>query len=1132
MFHCIARITIIMTIILVITGPINVKAQDVDEVTLTFGFPAVGQVYVNCAFRGDKPLLGMAEILSLLEFPSNRTASGFGFTGSYPEKKDVWEIDPVRFTYTVKGQKKPLDASKFFIGETDLYISPDLFQELFGLTFTINTYGLMLSLQTERLTPIEERIKRQNIRKELKSQSPENILKTYPMLYPRERKMLALGMLDYNVGIGTSRDFRQSNYSITGGLELLGGDFQGNFSGFQNSVGNFTNFSGVRWRYVFNSGTDPIKNPIISELNAGQLSLLGPFGGSVRGISINNTPIVPRRVLDLFAIEGFTSPDSEVELLIAGQIVDFTRADELGYYRFTTPLTYGTIRIGLRIYTPQGEVITEDRQLQIPFTFVPRGFVNYNIQAGYEEFAIRDSLSNNLIGHGALSYGLTNNITIRAGVDRKVDSMGLPVYTPYGSTSFRLFDQYLFNVDYLPNTFVRASGSVFYANNTTFNAQYSDYTQTNLTSEFVQTRALRDLSVSYFFPFKVFGRVTGIRSGLEQFWYTTGQQRRFQIDLNTRIGPIVSRLNYREELIKRNVGAQLPTERLITGTFTYTIPRTPGIPVFVRGMFFRTQLKHNMKQLDASALGSLQFSQTVFKRGRLTLGFDHDFNTKVNAFQIALLYDFNALRSSTQNTVRQRGELFETSFNQNISGSLAADFRNNTILPNNRDQVGRAGITVRMFVDNNANGKFDKGEEIIPSRAIRLDQSATMQLAKDGMLRISQLQSYWTYNLTVDVTALPDANLAPLKDKFSFVADPNRYKQIDIPLYRTGTIEGYVYRQRAKGAKLDPQPGLRLHLKREGDSEETKREVIRTFSDGGFYAYGLIPGNYTLLVDSGQLAFMGVQQEPDTLKFTIRALAEGDYIDTLEIRLVPRKADTTQTEEPPLTLAELERRLGDRLNKAVSGFIKSQENFYMGEYRLAYLQADSSLDYFYSDFALALKGSAAYLIGKKQEAWQYWSDARDRNPFIVLPDTSYLRSYTDTLTTGDHLARAPFNAVDSLPIEKAVLIADFEVKLGENLRKAITSFVEAQELFYRKRFVEAGLMVDSSLNYQITDHGLALKGSIAYVQGRRNEAIQLWLEARERNPHIILPDLNVLDRLMQPVAENTRNAKNASQLAP
>jgi hypothetical protein len=1107
-----------------------VRAQEVDEVTLTFGFPAIGQVYVTCAFRGDEPLIAVGEVLSFLQIPYQRAENRFGLLGAYPGKADKWEVDPVKFFYTRRAEKISLLADQFYLGETDLFLSPEVIKDIFGLDFTVNPYGLMLSLKADRLTPVEERLKRQSLRQRITNEAPESVLKQFPLMYPRKRAFFAPGMLDYNVGINSAINFSQFNYNLSAGLEMLGGDFQGNFSGFQNENSSANTFSGLRWRYVFKGGLDAMGNPLISDISLGQLSLGGPFGGNIRGISVGNTPLVPRRVLDVFAIEGYTEPDSEVELLIGNQLVDFTRADEVGYYRFTTPITYGTIRVGLRIYTPQGEVIMEDRQLQIPFTFVPRGMLNYSVQAGFQESIFQDTLSSEIIGHGSLAYGLSNNLTIRAGIDRRFDSSTV-VYTPYGSASFRLFEQYLFNVDMLPNSFVRANASVFYANNTSLNLQFADYRNFNVNTDFTINRPIRDAAVNYYLPLKIFNRVSGLRAGYEQVWYPNGEERRLQFDFNTRFGPIVTRLNYREELLSLPSTGNEP-KRLATGAFTYTIPRTPGIPVFVRGMFFRAQLRHDMQRLDATALGSFLFSQTVLQRGRLTFGFDHNFANKINTVQLALLFDFNTVRSSTQGIVRQQGNQIEPSFSQAFSGSLGADLRNGMILATNRDQVGRAGVTIRMFIDENSNGKFDKGEEIVPARAVRLDQSATMSVGKDGLLRITQLQSYWTYRLTVDQSAIPDATLAPIIEKFSFVADPNRFKLIDIPLYRTGTIEGIVYRDRGAGV-LDPQPGLRLKLARNGDHEGAS--TIRTFADGSFYAHGLIPGDYTLLVDSMQLKFMNVVQRPDTLKFTILPLPDGHWIDTLEIRLIPTPADTTKPkEDEPLTLAQLEYLLGERLKQTVTSFTEAQEHFYRANYSNALAMVDSSLTGFPTDFGLALKGSITYLLGDKRTARDLWSEARYRNPFIEVPDTNQVGfkplQNSDLLANRD-VPVIPPPAFDTIEYSFSLdLMENFEAELGGALNAAVSAFVEAQELFYRRRYVEADAMIDTSLSIFVTDHALALKGSILYITGRQEEAWRIWAEARERNPLIALPETQILDRLIKPVARTSTNGQKKYSL--
>jgi hypothetical protein len=122
---------------------------------------------------------------------------------------------------------------------------------------------------------------------------------------------------------------------------------------------------------------EPDDNVGITSIAVGQLQTTGMTNSArILGLAVTNNPIIPRMKLDVFVIDGYTEPDSEVELLIGGQLVDFLRADEVGYYRFNAPITFGVVRITTRIYTPQGEVIIQDRQLQIPIYFFAKGLRN------------------------------------------------------------------------------------------------------------------------------------------------------------------------------------------------------------------------------------------------------------------------------------------------------------------------------------------------------------------------------------------------------------------------------------------------------------------------------------------------------------------------------------------------------------------------------------------------------------------------------------------------------------------------------------------------------------------------------------------------------------------------------------
>jgi hypothetical protein len=659
-------------------------------------------------------------------------------------------------------------------------------------------------------------------------------------------------------------------------MELLGGDLQGSFNGNLNNGNLLNSFSGLRWRYVLPGGMTPERNVGLASITAGQVSTTSfANAANLVGISLTNNPVIPRLDLDVFVIDGTTVPDSEVELLIGGQLVDFTRADEVGYYRFNAPVTYGTVRLSTRIYTPQGEVIVQDRQIQVPFSFLPKGFVGYNIQAGLPQFTF-DSLGTSLATHADISYGITNALTVRAGADQGAIFGDQTIYPVFG-LSARLFQQYLFNVDALPDRYYRANASVFYADNTTISAQFTEY---NPNSAFNFRGQTRDANLNVFYPFKILGKFSGFRVTGERIWFDTGLGvNNYQLDFNTQINRVVLRLNYRggaRGLINDPENPNQNQFGLATGSLTYTLPRSPGIPVYVRGLFLRGQFRYSTL-LDQPESVSFLLSQTLFKNGRFTLGYDRELIRDVSRFQIGFLYDFNSLRSSTQYTAGSNGY----SFQQGLSGSVAYDPAGKTVIPSNRDQVTRSGASVRLFVDKNENGIYDEGEEVVPAKAIRLDRSANILLGSDGILRITQLQSYWKYRLDIDIASLPNPNLAPKLKSFSFVAEPNRFRQIDIPLYQTGIIDGFVLLE--KNGVQQGQGGLRLELLRDGESEPV--EIIRTFTDGGFYSYGLLPGRYKLRVDAKQLEFMQVDSHPAELEFEIKALAGGDYLEGLTLVL-------------------------------------------------------------------------------------------------------------------------------------------------------------------------------------------------------------------------------------------------------
>lgn len=937
------------------------------EVLLTFNYPSVGQVYVNSVIFGDTPFLPVSEVLSLLEIPFENVSETRGLRGFYPTQDDQWEINPNAFQILAWGQTETLSKQYFYFGELDLYLHPSVFLTVFGLDLSMNIEGLTLSLKAKYSIPIEEKKKREQLRAALLYDRYGDNSSPAPLLFPRERKILNMGMIDYNISQFFTSTGNQTQGLFNMGLEALGGDVSGSILIDRSQRRSNADFRGLRWRYVLPGAMEPKKNVGLTSISVGDIFTTGQSRiGSIVGVSLTNDPIVPRQELDLFVIDGYTEADSEVELLIGGQLVDFARADEVGYYRFNAPINFGTIRLTIRIYTPQGKVIQEDRQLQIPFTFLPKKFVTYNLQAGLPRVN-SDSLSNQFVAHADVAYGLSNSITVRAGTDFPAGKQNIDNYS-YLGLSARVFQQYLLNAELVPNRFFQANASVVYPKNTSFNAQFKQYFQDSL---FNPRGILRDYSINYFMPFQIFGNFSGIRIGGISQVFTNQIRNSFQADFNTQLGRLVARINYRG-----NFDQFEPTESevgftnqngLFTGSLTYTLSRSPGVPVFVRGMFIRGRVLYD-PSLGNLRNWNLLISQTLFKRGRFTLGYERNLLGRNGQIQIGFLYDFNFFRSSSQ--FNRTPE--DYSIQQSFSGSFAYDPIGN-IVPSNRDQVNRSGVAVKLFIDENNNGVHDEEEKIIAANAVRLDRSATTLIGSDGIIRLSQLQSYWTYRMEIDKNALPDPTLAPKTSIFSFVAEPNRYKMIEVPLYRTGTISGNVFFQNSNGDRKG-QGGIRLFLK----NEKNQSETLRTFTDGGFYSFGLMPGKYSLIIDSQQLDYIERESLPQKLEFEIAAVANGDFIENLDFTLIPKNYFNEESELNEENIIKIQ--------SMIKFFVEARDLAYGNQFDEAMKAIDKSLEILISDQGLALKGSIYYLKGEKDLAVEYWNLAKKRNPEIIIPE--------------------------------------------------------------------------------------------------------------------------------------------------
>ncbi len=850
-----------LVMLLVLSSVSDSYAQD-DEFVLNFGHPSIGNFYVSAVYSDDKVFLPLNELFNIFLINISSESNAHHANGQWIKPGTEWSINVVTLLAVVDKQEYAISMDEIRLGAMDLYISPALYEKIFGMRFEVNMRTLSLKVEYDGSLPIEEKKKREALRKKLMLKEQNE--KVFPLLFPRQKKFVGLGFVDYYIDANLIAPSTISSiYSFHAGMELLGGDFQGSFSGSLLPEASPIYTSNVRWRYAFK------ENKYLTNIYAGQISTTSAEAELLVGVAVNNEPIKPRQIFHTYQIDGTTTPDSEVELYLNDQLVDFTRANELGYYRFNFPLTYGTVRMSTRIYTPTGQVIYKDDRIQVPFNFLPKGVVTYNLQAGIPDSGTGFELQDDYHAHGDVGIGITPSITARVGADYSVNLV-TPTY--YGSLTTRLWNNFLINVDVAPQKYLKAAANYIMYMGNSIDVGYTTYDTKNYESPGL---VKQEAKLGMFFPIKYKDWASGFRITATNRATDKSNSTVIQGDYSTNIGKLNFRINYMDQMFLMG-DSWLSAVRTASTALTYTISRSPGVPVFAKGMFVRGQFSYDLMYNEAKDF-SLQFSRSYKNAARINIMTQYDLRFNKVKAMLGITLDFSSLRSSTQFDYDGNN----VSLKQSINGSVGVDVNSQNLRFSNRDNVGRAAASVMMFIDENDNRKFDEGEKIVPAKAIRMQQLTSSELGHDGILRLTQLQPYWNYQIEVSIASLPDPTLAPLFTKFSFVADPNQYKRIEIPMYRAGIMEGNVILIR-NGEEINLS-GVRVILK---SKEREQEEVLKTFSDGGFYSLNLIPGHYTLEIDPVQLDFLGAKSEPPVTEFEVKPTLEGDYIGGIIIQVI------------------------------------------------------------------------------------------------------------------------------------------------------------------------------------------------------------------------------------------------------
>ena len=817
-----------------------------DEIGVFLMIQGVGGYEMDAIYMNDRIYIPVADLFGFLKINHTVSRNFDSISGFFLREQELYLISLIDRSIVVGANRFPLDESLIFRTPSGLYLRNDIFGKAFGLNLNFNFRSLSLELKTSLELPVIKELRLEQMRKNVNRLRGDVAVDT---TLKRNYHLFRGGMADWSViSSQSSGGTSDTRASLALGSEFLGGE--------TNILLNYSSRTGFderqqqyRWRWANNDAK------IVRQVNAGKIQprSIASIYAPVIGVTASNTPTTFRKSFGSYVLTDYTEPGWTVELYINNVIVDFATADASGFFSFDVPLVYGSSQITLKFYGPWGEERIREQTINVPYNFLPKGTVEYNVSSGI----VRDT-SNAIYSRAEAGVGIHRNLTVGGGVEY-LSSLKDGPSIPFLNTSFRFFKNFLFSGEYAHGVKTRGLLNYRLPSNLVFELDYTNYVagQTAISFNYLEER-----KASLSLPIKVggfrsFARMSYKQNVLQQVTYSTAE-----VLLSTYVKGVSANISGFANWLSE--GNPYMYSNVALG---FKLGRSTS---------FRPQAQidlTNKKLISLKAELEKSFSQKAF----LSLVYEENIRSAYRSIEVAFRYDLPFAQTSASARLADR-RLLTT---ESARGSFAFGSGNGYVHVDNRSGVGRGGMTIVPFLDVNHNGLKDKNEPYASGLNLRINGGRILKQQNDSLIRVVELEPFASYLLEIDDNSFE--NIAwQLEDKlYSIYIDPNQFKVVNIPVKVMGEANGMVYLKEGKRKK--GQGRIIINF-----TDSTGAIVHRTLSEqDGFYNYlGFAPGRYSAVIDSTQLSRLNMIADPPMIDFEILPYEFGDIMDDLTFTLI------------------------------------------------------------------------------------------------------------------------------------------------------------------------------------------------------------------------------------------------------
>lgn len=805
------------------------------------------------AYRvGSDALVPLSQFLELAEIHPDIDSAGVLHALVEPRAMAL-TVDAVARVASLGRRRIQLTPDEVRRDPAELYLSAARLGELFGLEIVADWSALEVVVRDPGQLPLALRLQREAARASLLRGTPEVLPDL--VLGPGWRPLSGF-VLDYSVFSPSNNIVDGASYTLAGGAGVAGGSLELGIRNEGSASGSDVRVD-ASWLGVWRD------QRWLRQLRIGDGLGSGQSPRSIRGLYLTNAPYLRPSLISDIAYAGRLPPGWQLEAYRNGVLVgvDSVRAD--GSYSVELPVLYGENPVDFVAYGPFGERHEFSRKYLVPSALLPKGRLEYGASAGQCRLDLCDAAANLDV-----RTGVTRAWTLGAGADRFWRDSAPDLFHPY----------------------LNAIGTVAGAWTAEGNLVLHGYSRGRLSYE--PNLDLRLGSEATFFADSVDEPILNPLQRRSQlllnaFWRPESKNSFFYVDARMEYATTAngSTLRSRAAVSLELAGIRavpylrLDRDAAVGGaalTSTYLGVDAFAVPNANWGsMFRRLWLRGSYETRGTSTpqLAAITVARTLSPALRLETGASWTRGMSGVTWTVSLSTTLPELRAFTQVTAPPVGPVTATQY---VQGSVLYDQGGRALSLEAGPSVERGGLSGRVFLDGNGNGRMDPGEPGLNGVRVQVGSASDFSDSL-GRYRVWDLVPFEPVLVTVDSLSFESPLWVPGFEAAVAYPAPNAVTRVDVPLQLGAVIEGTVER----GVAHEPVAGVPLVLT---NHRTGQRRTITTFSDGTFYAMGITPGAWDLAVAPATLQLLDATALP--VAFTI--LAGETEMPHLTVRLASR----------------------------------------------------------------------------------------------------------------------------------------------------------------------------------------------------------------------------------------------------